>query len=174
MFIAHLPVGYLASRVIYSTLKLPGIGVRRFVTCGICGSIAPDLDLFYFYLIDDRQHNHRSYWTHYPSVWICLILISLIFCYSKRWRARACLMVIFTFNGFIHTVLDSIAGDIYWFAPFVHGAYSLVTVPARYEPWWLNFILHWTFWVEMIIVMWSILAWRYHAVTVRLEAQLRK
>jgi inner membrane protein len=163
MFIAHLPIGYLASSVIYSYLKLPGGSARGVVFSGICGSIAPDLDLLYFYLIDDRQHNHHSYWTHYPSVWICLILISLIFCYSKSWRTRACLIVIFSINGFIHIVLDSIAGDIYWFAPFIYNAYSLVTVPALYELWWLNFILHWTFWVEMIITMWAILVWRNYS-----------
>jgi hypothetical protein len=31
---------------------------------------------------------------------------------------------------------------------------------ALHELWWLNFILNWTFWVEMIIAMWATLVWR--------------
>jgi inner membrane protein len=161
MFIAHIPIGYLVSNMIYSRLKSPGIGTRGFIISGVCGSIAPDLDLLYFYLIDDRQHNHHSYWTHYPSVWLCLVLASLILCYLKRVRTFSLLMMVFSLNGFIHMVLDSVAGAIHWFAPFVCNAYSLVTVPALYEPWWLNFIQHWSFLVEIVIAMWAILVWRY-------------
>jgi inner membrane protein len=160
MFIAHLPIGYLVSKVIYTRLMSQGIGARGIVISGMCGSIAPDLDLFYFYLIDNRQHNHHSYWTHYPSVWICLMLVPLAFIHLKRARAFALLAIIFSLNGLIHMVLDSIAGVIHWFAPFVFNAYSLVTVPALYQPWWLNFILHWSFLLEIIITVWVIHAWR--------------
>jgi inner membrane protein len=161
MFIGHLPIGYLVSKLIYARLKLPGIGARRVLISGMCGSIAPDLDLLYFYLIDNRQHNHHSYWTHYPSVWICLVMLSLILYYFKRVRAFTLLMIVFSLNGLIHMVLDSIAGVINWFAPFVLNAYSLVTVRALYEPWWFNFILHWTFLVELLVTAWAIIVWRY-------------
>jgi inner membrane protein len=160
MFIGHLPVGYLVSNLIHARLKSLGIGARGVLVSAMCGSIAPDLDLLYFYLIDHQQHNHRSYWTHYPSAWICLVWGSLIFCYVRRWRARAVLMVIFSLNGFIHIVLDGITGPVYWLAPFSFNAYSLVTVPALYEPWWLNFFLHWTYLIEMVITVWAIFVWR--------------
>jgi inner membrane protein len=141
-------------------LKSRGIGKRGYLIAGIAGAVAPDMDLLYFFLIDNRQHHHHSYWTHYPSVWVFLMLVSLILCYSKKWREKASLIVLFTLNATIHMVLDSLAGVIYWLAPFDDKAYSVVRVSARFEPWWLNFIVHWTFVVEIAIVAWVILVWR--------------
>lgn len=46
------------------------------MTAALLGAIAPDLDLFYFYTLDGRQHHHYSYWTHYPSVWFALMLLA--------------------------------------------------------------------------------------------------
>jgi len=57
-------------------------------------------------------------------------------------------------------VLDSIVGDIWWFAPFVDQRFSLFTVPALYKPWWLNFILHWSFALELAVVGSAVYLWR--------------
>ena len=161
MFIAHLPIGYLASRLIYPRLRSPEIERKGFLIAGMAGAIAPDLDMFYFYLIDHRQHHHHSYWTHYPIVWMCLLLLSPSLSFLGKWKALAVIMMIFSLNGLIHMLLDSVAGIIYWFAPISHKAYGLVTVQALYTPWWLNFILHWSFLIEMAIFTWAMLVWRY-------------
>ena len=36
-------------------------------------------------------------------------------------------------------------------APFVDQRFALVKVTARYKPWWLNFVVHWVFLVELSI-----------------------
>jgi inner membrane protein len=57
-------------------------------------------------------------------------------------------------------LLDSIVGDIWWFAPFVDKSFALFTVPALYHPWWLNFVLHWTFLLELLILLWAVNIWQ--------------
>jgi len=62
--------------------------------------------------------------------------------------------------GVLHMLLDSIVGDIWWFAPFVDQAYALFNVPARYQPWWLNFLLHWSFALELALWVWAFVLYR--------------
>ncbi len=152
-------MGYLVSSSIFRRMKSPGIGKRGYLIAAMAGAVAPDLDLLYFYLIDNRQHRHHSYWTHYPSLWICLLLVSLTLWNFKRGRAFISYLMIFSLNGFIHMVLDSIASEIHWFAPVSHQAYGLMSVTARYQPWWLNYILHWTFLAEITLVLTALVVW---------------
>jgi inner membrane protein len=60
----------------------------------------------------------------------------------------------------VHLCLDSIVGDIWWLAPFVDRPFSLFTVPALYQPWWLNFLLHWSFGLELGLVVWAVFVWQ--------------
>lgn len=64
--------------------------------------------------------------------------------------------LIFSVSGFIHMILDSIVGDIWWLAPFYNRPFSLVTVPSIYDPWWLNFIFHWSFFLEICLVVYAL------------------
>ncbi len=68
MIIGHLPLGYLSIKVFPA--KLINISNKKiFMLVGLSGSIAPDLDMIYFYLVDNRQHHHHTYWTHIPFYW---------------------------------------------------------------------------------------------------------
>lgn len=169
MFIGHLPAGYIAGRLLRQSYAHTGVQARWFIAAAMLGGIAPDFDLLYFYLIDHRQHHHHSYWPHFPIVWLSLLVVS---CLWYRFSSspssssrppspssRAALAMIFSISGCIHICLDSIVGDIWWFAPFVDQPFALFTVKARYQPWWLNFILHWTFALELLIVTWAIALW---------------
>jgi hypothetical protein len=60
----------------------------------------------------------------------------------------------------LHVILDSLVGDIWWLAPFVDRSYALFTVPAVRSPWWMNFLLHWSFAVELAICFWALLVYR--------------
>ncbi|WP_234895761.1 metal-dependent hydrolase [Sinorhizobium medicae] len=62
-------------------------------------------------------------------------------------------------NVLLHLFLDSIAADIRWLYPFSDIRFNLVEIPARYQPWYLNFILHWTFAAEMAICVAAVWAW---------------
>jgi inner membrane protein len=59
--------------------------------------------------------------------------------------ALACLL--------LHMVLDSIAAEIGWLKPFAPYEVNLVQVPARYDWWVWSFVLHWTFLLELAIVL---------------------
>lgn len=147
MIIAHAPAGYLVSKELQSR----GLSARGVVTAGVLGALAPDFDMFYFYLWDNRQHHHHTYWTHYPIVWGSLLLLSLAWIYLSGKSKTALLFFVFCLNGFLHLILDSLVGDVWWFAPFVDKPYALFTIKAQFTPWWLNFILHWSFLVELLI-----------------------
>jgi inner membrane protein len=57
-------------------------------------------------------------------------------------------------------VLDSIVGDIAWLAPFSDERFALFEVPAIFKPWWLNFVLHWSFALELVLVASAVYCWR--------------
>ncbi len=155
MIIGHLPAGYIISKLLFPYFESRGASLRPFLWSGILGAIAPDLDMVYFHLIDHRQHHHHTYFTHFPIVWASLFVVSIICFSTAQVKSRAILAMIFSFNGLIHMLLDSIVGDIWWFAPFIDKPYAFFTVPALYKPWWLNFVLHWSFAVELVIVVWA-------------------
>lgn len=117
------------------------------------GAIVPDLDLLYFYLVDARQTHHHHYFSHWPALWLALALLSglcLRFHRSSHW---AQISLAFAHGGVLHMLLDSLVGDIWWLAPLHDQPYALFSVPARYQPWWLSFMLHWSFLVELLICL---------------------
>ena len=160
MFIGHLPAGYVSAKLLFRRFADTGVATTAFVLAGILGAIAPDLDMFYFYLVDNRQSHHHTYWPHYPILWISLFLLAGLWVKLARQKAGAALALIFFISGFIHMLLDTIVGDIWWLAPFIDKPYALFTVPAVYQPWWLNFVLHWSFALEIAIAVWALLVWR--------------
>lgn len=160
MFIGHLPAGYITSELLYPRLSNQGVESSHFMWAGILGAIAPDFDMVYFYLVDHRQHHHHSYITHYPVIWGILLFLSIISFKVARNVYASSLAVIFAFNGLLHMVLDSIVGDIWWFAPLESKPFAFFTVPALYKPWWLNFIFHWSFALELSVLMWALYLWR--------------
>jgi inner membrane protein len=159
MFIGHLPAGYILTKLSYSRFSHCIKNDRTYLFWGILGSIAPDFDMFYFYLIDHHRRNHHKYISHYPVVWFVSIVMSIVL--LKMTHKKHCLcMAIFSMSGFVHLILDSIAGDILWLAPFSSRAFSLATVPARYHPWWTNFMVHGSFVFEILVTMWAFWIWR--------------
>lgn len=80
MFIAHLPAGYLLGK---ATAKLSGLRTKQLVMWTAIGSLLPDADLLYFYLVDNQSTHHRHYVSHWPITWITLLALSVIL---LRWR----------------------------------------------------------------------------------------
>src|SRR4051812_16530499 len=160
MIIGHLPAGYVVSVFAHMRWARDAVARRLFITAGMAGAIAPDVDLLYFYLIDGRQHHHHTYFTHFPIVWAALLLVCVQWLNAARFKQLPALALIFCINGFVHLMLDTIVGDIWWFAPFVDKPYSLFTVPAAYTPWLLSFILHWSFLLELAVLGVAIELWR--------------
>lgn len=154
MLIAHLPAGYLLAKTLQAKLQPREISTRLFFSVILFGAVFPDLDLFYFYLIDQRAVHHHQYFLHWFSFWIPCFLIALLL--FKQYRFQwAGLMSLFCGAAILHICLDVFVGDVWLFAPFIHQSYAFFEVTARYQPWWLNFILHWSFLVEILICLYA-------------------
>jgi len=155
MLIGHLPAGYIFSKLLSGKLAGRGIETRHIIPAGMLGSIAPDLDMFYFFLVDNRQHHHHTYWSHYPIVWLTLLLLFAIRLRFAGNKGFALPGLLFSASGFMHLMLDSIVGKIWWLAPFVDRPFSIYQVAATYRPWWINFVVDWSFLMEMALVAWA-------------------
>ena len=159
MFIGHLPAGYVACRLLRPRFRSL-TSERAYLWWGLAGALAPDLDMFYFYLVDHRRHHHHSYVTHWPVLWAGALLLAVLWMRRDRVSSGPVLAFIFSLNAFIHMFLDSIVGDIWWLMPWVDQPFALATVQRLVEPWWLNFALHWSFGLEILVVAWAVWLWR--------------
>lgn len=152
MFIAHLPSGYIFAKAVIAKINLDSISQRSLITVMCIGALFPDLDLFYFFLIDQQSVHHHRYFLHWPSFWLLLFLAAFAWAAISRYRSKAAVLAsLFCAAAILHLFLDTLVGDIWWFAPMLDQPYALFEVTARYKPWWLNFIFHWSFAVEILI-----------------------
>lgn len=145
MFIAHIPVGLALARVIgRKPLTLPIAGVA------MLGAIFPDLDLIRFYIFDHHQRHHHDYWTHIPLVWAGLMVAWFVLMKLIK-RRFGVLPLVFFASVFSHLILDSLAGEIEWLWPVLDQGFHLVTVPTIHSKWYVSFLVHWTFAVEILL-----------------------
>lgn len=151
MFIAHLPAGYLLTKRIQQKIH-----ETKYLWIGLSASVLPDIDMLYFYFVDNRQKLHHEYWTHLPMFWLLLwAMIAIGNLYFKS-RTVTVVSLIFFSNIFLHLVLDTLVGGISWLYPWSSQSFSLVTVPATHAFWVLSFMMHWSFLVELAIIVWVI------------------
>jgi len=155
MFIAHAPAGYvLTSLLLKSTpYELSSNMLKRIFYAGIVASIFPDLDLFYFYFIDRRQHLHHSYWIHIPFFWMIIGGVCIAVSYMLKHKPMLVTSGIVGANIFLHLLLDTVVGKIRWLYPFSRADVALFEVTAHYHWWLWNFVLHWTFMLEGLLLL---------------------
>lgn len=151
MITAHLPAGYLTARALNAKSGLV-------LGAALLGSVLPDFDMIWFYLIDNRAIHHHRYWVHAPGFWAMVATIALPVLYFLRPPAFRAGIAFFA-AIFVHLILDSLAGSIMWLWPFDTTLYVLVEVPATQNHWVLSFILHWTFLAELAIWAAAIYLW---------------
>ncbi|WP_420130167.1 metal-dependent hydrolase [Longimicrobium sp.] len=154
MFIAHLPAGYLATRLIIDRPSPPELLRGRLLALGMIASVVPDLDLLWFYFVSDRQQVHHAYLPHLPLAWIPVFAAAVLVLWIRRAGRPAWLgMWVVAANILLHQVMDTTAGGIRWLWPFSRAEFVMSHVEARYQPWYLNFVLHWTFVLEVAILV---------------------
>lgn len=154
MFIGHLPAGYILTKKLQKNFKNP-----KYLWVGLIGSIFPDIDMFWFYFIDNRQHLHHSYWTHLPFDWLVLGLLTFLLLFLLKKKQYFFAAGIFFANVFLHLFLDTIVGKIEWLYPFSEKSFAFFEVPSHYSFWVLNFVFHWTFLFEIFVIIWALLQW---------------
>ncbi|MEO0937871.1 MAG: metal-dependent hydrolase [Pseudomonadota bacterium] len=140
MFIAHLPAGYLLSQAVPPRL-------RGWV---LAGSILPDADLIVVYGLGVAAHHH-GFLTHRPALWLSVLMVALLL---RRWP-----LATIGLGGMLHVTLDSWAGRIDWGWPFATLPVTVMDVPARFEWWGWNFLLHPSFLIEPVIVGAAVVVW---------------
>lgn len=156
MFIAHMPAGYLLTR--YFQHKTRNYS-RGLMWTGLIASIFPDFDLAYFFLIDHRQHPHHEYLTHMPLVWAAFALLMWGMAWlTNKPKLVPCIGVVLS-NVLLHMAMDSIMAGIYWLYPFSDIEVNLLHITKHYDWWVLNFVLHWTFMLEIFIVFIALNVW---------------
>lgn len=145
MILAHLPSGYLFGRA-------SGSCDRAVLIAALIGSVAPDFDMLWFYLVDQGQTHHHRFWPHIPLVWagIAALVLPLIAITARRWLAPA---AAFLGAVMMHLVLDTVNGGIMWLWPFSDRLVTLVTVPATRSNWVLSFLTHWSVLAEIAIIL---------------------
>ena len=155
MFLAHLPAGYLMARRLAPRLAPDPSQARRLMTVCLVAAVLPDIDLLYFYLVDGRQTLHHDYWTHIPAFWLLATGTAVTLFRVARapvpWPAVAGLLA----GVFLHLALDTVTGGIAWLYPYHAGRIVLVDVPARFGWWVWNFVLHWSFALEIVVLIWA-------------------
>lgn len=148
MFIGHLPAGYLLTRFIQKAFN-----TQKYLWVGLVASVLPDIDMLYFYFVDDQQTLHHQYFTHVPLLWIALwIIVALVAMFLQK-RAALIIATIFFANLILHFALDSIVGGISWLAPFSTVTTTLFTVPATHNFWVWSFVFHGTFLLEIMLIV---------------------
>jgi len=151
MFIGHLPAGYVLTKTMQKKIK-----TTKYLLIGLIASFLPDIDILYFYLIDNRQNLHHGYWIHIPFYWLIIGVITFITISLLKKKDYLIAGAIFFANIFLHLILDTIVGKVEWLYPFTDKAYFLFDVPSIYGFWVYNFIFHWTFLPEIIMMIWAI------------------
>ncbi|MDF3607497.1 metal-dependent hydrolase [Paracoccus sp. DMF-8] len=147
MILAHLPSGYLSGR-------------DRRRAAVMIGSVAPDRDMPWFWLVDQGQPHHHRFWPHIPAIWALIALAALPL---THWLAHSWLPAVAGFLAAIlmHLVLDTWNGGIMWLLPWSNHLHELFTVPATRSHWVLSFMLHPSFLAEVAIIMAALwLIWR--------------
>jgi hypothetical protein len=120
MYYAHLPAGYVSSKILFKKFEKSRVACNAFISWGMIGAIAPDFDLIYCFFIDQAHRHHHQYFTHFPLFWLTLVLISFLWLrFDHKHGRSSALAFIFTLNGFIHTILDTAVGYMYVLKPFV-------------------------------------------------------
>lgn len=141
MIVAHLPAGYILAR---ATQNPRGV----LLWAALTGSVFPDLDMFWFHLVDQGAIHHHRYWMHAPGFWFVIGAVAMV---TLRGTRRA-IAATFITSIFIHLVLDTLVGGIMWLWPVSTHLFTLTIVPATQSHWVLSFMVHWTFLAELLLI----------------------
>ncbi len=85
--------------------------------------------------------------------------VILVWAAIAKNKLPAWLGVVVCLNSIAHLLLDTLVGDIWWLMPFVNKPFAFFHITAVNHPWWLNFLLHWSFLLELALVVAAIAMW---------------
>lgn len=146
MITAHLPSGYaLAHTFVWSGWVF---------AAALIGATFPDLDLIWFYLVDDRAFHHHRYWVHAPGFALACSALLLII---TRLHPVA---IAFSAGWAVHILLDAPVGGLMWFWPFSDQLFIPIEVPPTRGHWILSILTHWSVILELAVWAIAFAFWR--------------
>lgn len=174
--IGHIAFGYLTSLFLAKLFHISSYSpyYNILILIGIIASIIPDIDFFrLFYkhrsLKLQKNDTHRKYLTHIPLFWLTLsILIYIISILSSNELIRYSSFFILA-GSVSHLIGDSLEYGIRWLWPFSKKQYIIHKIPKEnfnakeslLGYYWKFFsqiyIRNWTFYVELIIIIVSLI-----------------
>lgn len=153
MIFAHLPAGFITTKILEKQLHITDQKERKyFYIIGLIFSIIPDFDVLYFYMFNSSIHHHK-FFPHLPVFWLLFFSAAAIFVYFIKKPIWTYLFIVAMVNIIVHLILDSITAPLWWFYPLSDTAVMLIEVPARYSHWFISMILHWSFLLELLIIV---------------------
>ena len=154
MTFAHLPAGYITCRLLYNQFKHRIDSWNCYLLWGLLGSVAPDFDHLYFWFINREQDQHLNF-SHYPLFWVLLLIFSAFWFVIDRKSQNPVSAFMVSFGGFIHMILDTVPGHIFWLAPFSYQPFSIGELVEAANPWLVQSFPGWAYGVELLILIWS-------------------
>jgi inner membrane protein len=155
MILAHGPLGYLLAYVSQNrwyTQIQPA--QRRWVyLAAFIGGIFPDVDLFYFYLVDSSV-SHRQLITHslitYTVLLIVMVLLLKLRPQQRFWWLAG---IVFCVGAYSHIAADMLIGMAALFNPMSQTLYGLVSIPWYRDSWFMRYNLVTNFTAETVIIL---------------------
>jgi hypothetical protein len=148
MIFAHIPAGYLLANEFVKRRKWPA----WLLWVGMLGGTFPDIDILYDLATEGQFVGHRHSIMHYPVVWALAAAICLVVALIRRRPNGLRLWAVFFSTVFLHLVLDTVIGYIYWLAPISRVRVSIIDIPDTHTFWLWNSVFHWSFVIELTII----------------------
>lgn len=142
MIFAHGPAGFLIAKVTSKTQLFAKLTTWKLFAIGFLGGIFPDIDLFYYYLVDATE-SHRTFLTHAPLPYLILLLLAALF-YKATKQPKTLYAVVFSFGALSHLVTDSLSSKLGWLQPFsekLYGAADLGISTLNNNLFFANFLM---------------------------------
>lgn len=163
MLLAHVPAGYLLTRILSRTIFKESIDPKRsdrlyqiVMFAGLIGAILPDVDFIYHLFFDPNRTPHHSYITHMPILWISLTVLSIFIGKIFKIPNFTIVSVTACLSALLHLVCDTITGVIYWLYPLSSKDFNVFSVSDVHIWWVQNYLSHWTFLIEIAIVFFAL------------------
>jgi inner membrane protein len=155
MIIAHLPAGYITCRLLFNKFKHRVDSPKAYLFWGLLGSVAPDFNHLYFWFFDIEQEHHRVF-THYPSFWEVLVIGSVLWLLVARRSQNPVSAFMFSIGGFIHMILDTVTGHVFWLAPISYKPFSIGNMVETANPCLVDHSPEWSYGIELVILVWAL------------------
>lgn len=149
MIFAHGPLGYLVARITqkaWGNTSFTEQQTRWLCALGFVAGIFPDIDLFFYYLVDAAS-SHRALPTHTPIFYaaLCAPVYAAARLRNIHWLQSA--SIIFFFGTMSHLLTDGIFAQVRYLDPFskdFFGLADVVSETVRNNLLAINFIIEGT------------------------------